>query len=239
MRHGIIRRRGCVLGLLLATVLLACELETDLCGNPIEGSSVFTTCLGSEVDKVAALSPSFRKHLPQLEKDGWKIEYWNALGSVVEKENKRIAISSSVKGDVVSSLQTLAHEVGHALYSEHAPDYRTRAAYISSMLAHEGAATLYNIQVQREILANNGLDIHIVASAENHGRYHEIYDRLLGGALSEEGARREIGEVFRHGEYVSISGGAQTYEQYFGEWYDKHGEQLKRNGTKKLVQPLR
>lgn len=111
----------------------------------------------------------------------------------------------------------LSHEVGHATYT-YTPDYSSNAAYVNGALADEGAATMKNIQIQREILANGGPDIGIAGTPANHAGYNAAYDAYLktGDASA---ARQSIGTIFGSGEQTSTTG--QTYSDYYGSWYDK------------------
>jgi hypothetical protein len=52
------------------------------------------------------------------------------------------------------------------LYS-YTPDYSSKAAYVNGTLADEGAATMKNIEVQREIKANGGPNIEIAGNPAN------------------------------------------------------------------------
>ena len=85
-------------------------------------------------------------------------------------------------------------------------------------MADEGAATLNNIKVQREITANGGPDIGVAGNGANHAAYNKAYDQFLkdGNAAA---ARQSIGSVFGKGEITSTT--KQSYANYYGGWYDK------------------
>lgn len=77
------------------------------------------TGLGEDVDSLVAKSPSFQKDLQKLKDDGWKVEYGKAGGgSFAERDSDppKITLDSNLKGNPVAATQTLAHEVGHAIY---------------------------------------------------------------------------------------------------------------------------
>jgi len=179
--------------------------------------------LGSSVDDLIDKSPTLKKDLEQLKKDGWEIEYGApGQGSAANRlsDPKKIVLDGNLKGRPNETVQVLSHEVGHATFPYKA-DLSTREAYLAGTLGDEGAATMKNIQVQREILANSGgkVDIGIAGNPANHAAYNQAYDRFLkdGNAAA---ARQAIGNVYRNGEYAS--GANVTYEQYYGRWYDKH-----------------
>jgi len=185
-------------------------------GSSTTVGSTGRTSLSPEVFALAAKSPSLAKDLQQLEKDGWSIQYGTpGAGSSADKSNKVIVIDPSLK-TTAEQVQVLAHEVGHALYPGK-PDYSSKEAYITSMLADEGAAAFYNLKVQREIKANGGGDIGVSGNAANQPRYNAIYERYLqDGNL--EAAHKAMGDIFRYGERASVSG--ENYNDYFGKWYD-------------------
>jgi hypothetical protein len=177
------------------------------------------TGLGADVDSLAAMSPSLQQDLETLQKDGWKIEYGPAGGgSYADRDSvpPRIVIDSNVTGNPTAAVQTLAHEVGHATYGVK-PDLSSKAAYVNGALADEGAATLNNIAVQREISANGGPDIGIAGNPANHAAYNQAYDGYLADGDAPK-ARAAIGAQFGSGETTSTTG--QTYSDYYGGWYD-------------------
>lgn len=116
-------------------------------------SPIVVTGLGDDVDKLVAMSPSLQKDLQQLDKEKWTIEYGPVGGgSTVDRDKKIISIDGAEKGCPAAATQSLAHEVGHATYPN-MPDYSSKSAYVDGALADEGAATMNNIKVQREILS--------------------------------------------------------------------------------------
>ena len=174
--------------------------------------------LGDDVDQLVGKSPSLQKDLAQLKKDKWEIEYGPAGGgSTANREKKLIIVDSAEKGNPAAVTQTLAHEVGHATHP-YKENYSSKAAYLKGTLGDEGAATLNNIKVQREIIANGGPDIGIAGNSANHPVYNKAYDQFLkdGNAAA---AQQSIGAQFGNGEITSNTG--QTYANYYGGWYDK------------------
>jgi len=178
------------------------------------------TGLEESVDKLAAKSPSLQKDIKQLQADGWKIDYGTAgKGSFADRNSipPKITIDSALQGQTEQATQTLAHEVGHALHP-YKDDLSSKAAFLKGTLGDEGAATLNNIKVQREIIKNSGPDIGIAGNPANHAAYTKAYDQMLkdGNAAA---ARDAIGTVFGSGEQTSTT--LQSYADYYGGWYDQ------------------
>ncbi len=174
--------------------------------------------LGESVDKLIDKSPNLKKDLEELKKDGWEVRYGeDGNGSFASREDKIITLDGKLKDDPLAATQTLAHEVGHAKYP-YAPDYATKSGYVNGALADEGAATVKNIQVQREIIANGGPNIGIAGNSANHTAYNAAYDGL-GKEAGSAAANNAVGAVFGKGEITSTTG--QSYADYYGGWYDK------------------
>lgn len=177
--------------------------------------------LGEGADKLIEQSPTLQKDLEKLKEDGWKIEYGPKDGGSAcyrDLDPPTIVLDSSLKNDPTQAVQVLSHEVGHATYPYKA-DYNNLDKYVNGALADEGAATMKNIQVQREILVNGGPNIGIAGNAANHAQYNSIYDAALKSG-DVAGARAQIGEIFRNGEIASIGrAGKKAYGSYYGDWY--------------------
>ena len=170
------------------------------------------TGFGTEVDKLAALSPTLQADLKQLEKEGWTIEFGKkGGGSYCSRSTKTITIDSAKKGDASAIVATMAHEVGHALYNVQS-DTSSREAYVKSMLAGEGAAELKRLQVRSEIQSFGGPNI------KSDTRFDKIYKQYLSDGDVDK-AREAIGEIFRG---LKTSNTKETYEDYYGGWYDRN-----------------
>ena len=115
--------------------------------------------------------------------------------------------------DTANTVQTLAHEAGHATYPV-AADYSSKENFVNSQLMDEGGATLNNIKIQREILGNGGIDIDIAGSPENLKAYNAAYDKMVSGELSRVDAAKAIGKVYGKGEIAS--GTDLNYSDYYG-----------------------
>lgn len=176
--------------------------------------------LGEGADRLIEQSPTLQADLKKLEDEGWKIEYGpKGEGSACYRQSDppTIVLDGNLKNDPRQAVQVLSHEVGHATYA-YKPDYSNLDNYVNGALVDEGAATMKNIEVQREILANGGPDIGIAGNGANHAQYNSINDAALKSG-DAAGARAQIGEIFRNGEIASTSGAGQTYGQYYGDWY--------------------
>jgi uncharacterized Zn-binding protein involved in type VI secretion len=162
-------------------------------------------------------SPTLSKQLEQLQKDGWSIKYGESgKGSFASKASKSITIDPNRASSPELLTRSVSHEVGHAMHKG-TPDKSSKKAYVDSMLADEGAATLNNIKVQREIKKNGGKDIGI--SGTQGEKYDKAYDEFEKDG-DEAKAREKIGKIYGDGEKTSNTN--QTYNDYYGDSYDKH-----------------
>lgn len=91
--------------------------------------------------------------------------------------------------------------------------------FVQGTLADEGAATLNNIKVQREIIGAGGADIGISGNSANHAAYNKAYDEFLKSGDSKT-AHNTIGSLFGQGEKTSTT--KQSHEDYYGSWYEKN-----------------
>lgn len=170
---------------------------------------------GDDVNALIAKSPSLKADLKKLRDAGWGIEYGDpGGGSYANRRDRVITLDGNLKGSPAAYTQTLAHEVGHATYP-YQEDLTSKMAYVRGTMADEGAATMSNIRTQREILGNGGTDIGV--AGRNHASYNAAYDQFLmdGNAAA---CRDAIGAAF--GNEITSSTG-QTYNEYYGGWYDK------------------
>ena len=175
---------------------------------------------GKDVDSLVDKSPTMKNDIATLKKRGWTFEEGEAgKGTFANRQKRVITVDKNELGNPNAVVQSLSHESGHALYEPNI-DFSSRDAYLNSTLSDEGAATLNNIRVQREIIANKGGDIGIAGNPANQTQYNRIYDSLERGTIKESEARTQIGRIFGKGEQTSTTG--QYYEDYYGGWYDKN-----------------
>ena len=193
--------------------------ETSKTATP-PSSGVPSSGYGKDVDGLVDKSPTMKNDFATLKKRGWTFEEGEAgKGTFANRQTRVITVDKNELGNPKAVVQSLSHESGHALYEPNI-DVSSRDAYLNSALSDEGAATLNNIRVQREILANKGGDIGIAGNPANQSQYNRIYDSLERGAIKESEARTQIGRIFGKGEQTSTTG--QYYEDYYGGWYDKN-----------------
>ncbi|MGM8600110.1 type VI secretion system Vgr family protein [Enterobacter hormaechei] len=183
-------------------------------------SNVPSSGYGKDVDSLVDKSPTMKNDIATLKKRGWTFEEGEAgKGTFANRQTRVITVDKNELGNPEEVVQSLSHESGHALYEPNI-DVSSREAYLNSTLSDEGAATLNNIRVQREIIANKGGDIGIAGNPANQPQYNRIYDSLERGAIKESEARTQIGRIFGKGEQTSTTG--QYYEDYYGGWYEKN-----------------
>lgn len=194
-------------------------LDRPIAPAPASDPPTANTGLGNDVDALVAQSPSLLGDLDALGQQGWSVDYGTAgAGSYANRQTKSIVLDGNLKGHAAQATQVLAHEVGHATYP-YVADLSSKAAYVQGTLADEGAATLNNILVQKEIIAASGPDIGIAGSNSNHAAYIKAHDEYIktGDAAA---ARNAIGTQFGQGEKTSTTN--QSYEDYYGSWYDSY-----------------
>lgn len=195
-------------------------------GDEVEMNGVFASApagqgnpsgLGGSADRLIEQSPTLQADLERLKREGWVVEYGpEGAGSFANRELKTITLDGALGADPMQATQVLSHEVGHACYPYQA-DMSSRAAYVNGALADEGAATMKNIQVQREIIANGGPDIGLAGNAANHAGYNNAFDQYQRTNDAAQ-ARAEIGRLFGNGERTSTTG--QTYAEYYGSFFN-------------------
>ncbi len=175
--------------------------------------------LGPDTAALVAKSPSLTADMRALEADGWKVVTGDAgKGTSADRTRKTITVDANQLGNPKDLTQSLSHEVGHARYNP-SIDMSSKAAYMRSTLADEGAATLSNVRAQREIQSHGGPDIGIAGNPANGPAYSAAYDQYLRDGDGVK-ARDTIGSIFGSGERTSTTN--QTYSDYYGSWYDRN-----------------
>lgn len=115
--------------------------------------------------------------------------------------------------------RSLSHEVRHHLFIER-PDPTSKQSYVNTLLRGETAATLSNVQVQRELIAAGGPDIGVSGTGNRPQQYEAIAVELQVGWINRNQALGQIADVFKT-EAPSVVPHA-TYELYHGAHYDQH-----------------
>ena len=215
-----------------AAVKVACKVKKALTPKPV------TTGLGKAVDDLVAKSPKLSENLRKL--DGkCDIVYGEAgKGTYYDSTalpRPKIVIDPNDKDKPEAVVQSLAHESGHALYTQDPyipPDGLTKDDYVAKNvnrnLKDEGEATMTNAEVRKEILDNGGPDVG-VAGAQSE-KYKEIAEKYPD-PTDRDKARQEIGDAFADGETPSGDQNAgKTYRDYYGESYADHYDKTNNPG---------
>ncbi|MFD4438827.1 WXG100 family type VII secretion target [Nocardia sp. NPDC058519] len=116
---------------------------------------------GAEAAELISKSPTLKSQLDWLAKEGVAVSFGEpGAGSYTQYngDNKSIVLDGNLKNNPQALVQTLAHEAGHAGYTGSLSG-ATVEDCVNARLTNEGAATLNNMVVQREILSNGGSDI--------------------------------------------------------------------------------
>ena len=183
-----------------------------------------------EVQEFIDMSPTLKNDIEKLKAEKWNFEFTNRGYSSINESKKIVYLRNNVNEAGTGS--DLAHEVGHALKT--VPfDYTDKKAYVDSRLEDEGAATMKNLQVRDEILANSKGKKEIAVNCGEppcDTRYKKIWDKYLADGDADS-ARKEIGELKRH---ELMGDGRETYEQYYGRGWDEKQQKFQELNQQKL-----
>lgn len=166
-----------------------------------------------------AKSPTLRAGLAQAERDDLDNVWGQAGRGTYLVPREKIVIDENAIGQGSRIARSLSHEIGHHLFTE-GPDRTSKQSYVNSMLRGEAAATLSNVQVQREIVAAGGPDIGVSGTGNRPQQYGAIAAELQAGRINRSQALDQIAEVFKT-ETPSV-GPHANYELYYGAYYDQH-----------------
>ena len=170
--------------------------------------------LPNEFNKTIATSGTLVAGINQLRDNGWQIIRNTTFGSFSDKGLRIISLDGYTLNSNDRTFNTLAHEVGHAIYTG---VHRTwsREAFIDDYLKDEGYATMYHIKVVREAQSVLGYDI----GRSDIRIFYDDYD-LYG--FTEEGYSK-IGTYYGDNYQTSTSG--ELYKDYYGNLYDRYHAQ--------------
>jgi len=168
---------------------------------------------------ILAKSITLQAGLAQAGRDGLDVVWGQAGGGTYLVPGVKIVIDENAIGQGPRIARSLSHEVGHHLFTDR-PDLTSKQAYVNSMLRGEAAATLSNVQVQREIVAAGGPDIGVSGTGNRPQQYGAIAVELQAGRINRSQALGQIAEVFKT-EAPSV-GPHANYELYYGAFYDQH-----------------
>jgi type VI secretion system secreted protein VgrG len=177
-------------------------------------------------------SPTLKADINKLKAEGWEFEFTTGQ-SEVREDKKIIAIQND--GNEYGTVQRIAHEVGHVV-SPIFREYDTKEHYVDSRLADEGAAVMYNIKIQQEILQSDGGKYENIgvncgippchAQYGQPGRYDHVYAQYLEDGDFQAACQR-IGDL-RKDELTGDN--KETYQQYYKrDWDTWEQEQKSKN----------
>ncbi|WP_237343576.1 XVIPCD domain-containing protein [Xanthomonas campestris] len=170
-------------------------------------------------------SPTLQAGLAQLNRDNIWVVWGTAGAGTYLVPRTQVVIDENAVGNGARIARSLSHEIGHHRFSEQS-DQSSKNGYVTSMLRGEAAATLSNALIRREIINNNGPDIGISGSGTRPQQYQAIADQQMAGRITRDAALNQIAQVFKT-EKPSV-GPSKTYEQYYGDYYDKYIAPLQR-----------
>ncbi|WP_081284007.1 XVIPCD domain-containing protein [Stenotrophomonas maltophilia] len=166
-----------------------------------------------------AKSPTLRAGLAQAERDDLEVIWGQAGEGTYLVPGEKIVIDENAIGQGARIARSLSHEVGHHLFTEPS-DPTSKQSYVNNKLRGEAAATLSNVQVQREIIAAGGPNIGVSGTGNRPQQYGAIAVELQAGRINRNQALSQIADVFKT-EAPSV-GPHATYELYYGAHYDQH-----------------
>ncbi|WP_401745739.1 XVIPCD domain-containing protein [Stenotrophomonas muris] len=164
-------------------------------------------------------SPTLRAGLAQADHDNLGVEWGPAGGGTYLVPGVKIVIDENAIGQGSRIARSLSHEIGHHLFTEQ-PDRASKQSFVKTSLRGEAAATLSNVQVQREITAAGGPNIGVSGTGDCPQQYGAIAAKLEAGQINRNQALSQIADVFKT-EAPSV-GPHATYELYYGAHYDQH-----------------
>ena len=176
----------------------------------------------SEVRWTASLSEKLRNDWRILKAAGWRVVH-EQPGFYCDSNNKVINMDKELMNAATDTelVRLFAHECGHAMRGSRI-DTSSRKSYIQSMLDHEGAAKLYEIDV-------NGKSWEAAARISNpfsnwpeniQRKLNRVYDTYLkvGTPRAYQKAIRATGK--HHSDRVPSTDRTTTYYDLFGRQYD-------------------
>jgi len=188
-------------------------------GRPVALSRPASPLADPSLVPFLAKSPTLRAGLAQVERDDLDVVWGQAGRGTYLVPGEKIVIDENAIGQGSRIARSLSHEVGHHLFTEPS-DLTSRQSYVNGRLRGEAAATLSNVQVQREIVAAGGPDIGVSGTGGRPQQYGAIAVEFQAGRINRSQALGQIAEVFKT-EAPSV-GPHATYELYYGAYYDQH-----------------
>ncbi|MGW4631716.1 WXG100 family type VII secretion target [Nocardia sp. NPDC004415] len=183
-------------------------------------SSALQDKYGADAAALIEKSPTLKSQLESLTKNGVNITFGEpGAGSYTQYngDNKSIVLDGNLKDNPQALVQTLAHEAGHATYNGSLSG-ATVEDCVNARLTNEGAATLNNMVVQREITANGGSDIGVAGYTDTTGpQWEQTYTEYMKTTGSPEGYQKAIYQIGQtYGDNLRPSTAPNmTYREYY------------------------
>lgn len=159
--------------------------------------------------------------------------YTIVYGDTAQFLGKVITLIDSEKTNFSMTVQSLAHEIGHALHKGESlvsPRGLTRKQFIDknvfTLLTSEGAATLYNLEITEEILANTNKKIDIGIAGANISRYKKIFEKYKKSepGFTKTATEAAMGRIY--GNYEIPNGKTVNYFRSYQDHFLKEWDRL-------------
>jgi hypothetical protein len=170
--------------------------------------------IGQAAYGVGSKSSTWMEELSTLDQRHWHVQLQAEAGSRTDYDSSTIFVSSSFLNDPDRLIAEIAHEIGHAMSG--IPRTDSEADFIQDQINTEGAATICNIAVEREIKQNGGPDIPILGSHAHE--YNSAYDTYVANG-DVDAARNAIGTIYADSEKPSSDPGAANYRASWQNFY--------------------
>ena len=202
---------------------------TPISPTTLTGPALVNTGLGESIEKLISKSPTLIKDVNDLLNRGYTIVYGDTAQFLV----KVITLIDSEKTNFSMTVQSLAHEIGHALHKGESlvsPRGLTRKQFIDknvfTLLTSEGAATLYNLEITEEILANTNKKIDIGIAGANISRYKKIFEKYKKSepGFTKTATEAAMGRIY--GNYEIPNGKTVNYFRSYQDHFLKEWDRL-------------
>lgn len=194
---------------------------------------------GANVQYPPGLDPNsdIAKELASTER-GRRILQWlhdNGIEVIVDPNAQGAWYSGGkiVLGKGYVDPSTIIHEANHAYYDKNGknPNVTTdsRETYVNSLVDQETESVWLEVQAAKEYRANNP-NVKVSQAEENYdSAYQNAYQQARANGAShaeaqtagDNAGRARIRQMFTNGEVVTSTTG-QTYEEYYGSFWDTH-----------------
>jgi hypothetical protein len=178
--------------------------------DPVDGEA----CRNHDLWTIVSKSPTLNREYQQLIRQHWRISYDGEpeKGTYTDSTTKTIFIDGLEKDDHVLQARSLAHEFGHALNP-------VRDQTTQNLLDNEGIATMNNIEIQRQIMANGGPDIGIAGNDPGTFDFNTVYDQYVQAGSTPAAYQKAVEMIGNwYGDNLHPSTRPDlTYRQYYDQ----------------------